>query len=59
MHNVYYQLNLMKNVREAIIEDRYPAFLKKFFGNLYSDKSNYPQWAVGALREVGVDLLED
>jgi queuine tRNA-ribosyltransferase catalytic subunit len=57
MHNVHYQLTLMKNARQAIIEDRYPAFLKEFFGNLYDDKSKYPQWAVDALRGVGVDLL--
>lgn len=59
MHNVHYQLNLMKLARQAIIEDRYPAFLKDFFGKLYDDKSKYPEWAVNALRSVNVDLLSD
>lgn len=59
MHNVWYQLNLMREIREAIIMDRYPAFLKEFFGRLYSDRSEYPDWAVGALRGVGVNLTED
>jgi queuine/archaeosine tRNA-ribosyltransferase len=59
MHNVHYQLNLMKNVRQAIIEDRYPAFLKDFFAKLYDDKGKYPEWAVDALKGVGVDLLSD
>ncbi|KAF2262231.1 Queuine tRNA-ribosyltransferase [Lojkania enalia] len=59
MHNVYYQLNLMKRVREAIMEDRYPAFLRKFFRQLHDDKSKYPNWAVDALRGVGVDLMSD
>lgn len=59
MHNVHYQLNLMKRVRQAIIEDRYPAFLKEFFATLYEEKSKYPKWAIGALKGVGVDLLGD
>lgn len=59
MHNVWYQLNLMREVREAVIADRYPAFLKEFFGALYPDKSGYPSWAVTALKGVGVDLMED
>lgn len=60
MHNVYYQLNLMSKVRQAILNDRYPAFLKEFFSQLYNgDKSKYPEWAVGALKGVGVDLLSD
>lgn len=59
MHNVHYQLTLMRRVREAILADRYPAFLREFFAKLYDDKSKYPEWAVTALRGVGVDLLDD
>ncbi|KAI0111962.1 Queuine tRNA-ribosyltransferase [Daldinia grandis] len=59
MHNVWYQLGLMKQVREAIIADRYPAFLRRFFANLYPDQANYPKWAVDALQGVDVDLYED
>jgi queuine tRNA-ribosyltransferase len=58
MHNVYYQLALMKSARQAIIDDRYPEFLKAFFYRLYKgDKSKYPQWAVDALKGSGVDLM--
>ncbi|ROT41785.1 queuine tRNA-ribosyltransferase [Sodiomyces alkalinus F11] len=59
IHNVWYQLNLMKQVRQSIIEDRFPAFLRQFFSDLYDDKSKYPEWAVDALKRVGVDLLND
>lgn len=59
IHNVWAQLALMSRVREAIIEDRFPAFLKKFFADWYNeDKAQYPDWAVEALRTVGVDLME-
>ncbi|KAI1876808.1 uncharacterized protein JN550_000880 [Neoarthrinium moseri] len=59
IHNVWYQLQLMRDVRTAIIEDRYPAFLRQFFADIYPDKAQYPDWAVGALQGVGVDLLAD
>ncbi|KAI1379418.1 Queuine tRNA-ribosyltransferase [Hypoxylon crocopeplum] len=59
MHNVWYQLNLMREVRNAIIADAYPAFLREFFANLYPDKERYPRWAVDALRDVGVDLYSE
>jgi queuine tRNA-ribosyltransferase len=60
MHNVWYQLNLMRSVREAIVEDRFPEFLKQFFRDQHKgDKEKYPEWAVEALRTVGVDLLVD
>ena len=58
MHNVWYQLELMRGVRQAIVEDRYPAFLRRFFSDLYEgDSKKYPEWAVDALKGVGVDLL--
>ncbi|KAF2489127.1 queuine tRNA-ribosyltransferase [Lophium mytilinum] len=59
IHNVQYQLNLMQRARQAILEDKYPAFVKEFFGKLYPDKTKFPAWAVEALNGVGVDLLAD
>ena len=41
------------------MEDQFPAFLRDFFANQYGSKTNYPSWAVSALRGVGVDLLVD
>ncbi|KAI0478802.1 Queuine tRNA-ribosyltransferase [Xylariaceae sp. FL0804] len=59
IHNVWYQLNLMREVRAAIVADQFPAFLQSFFADLYPDKADYPGWAVDALRGVGVDLRPD
>ncbi|KAL1311477.1 hypothetical protein AAFC00_004419 [Neodothiora populina] len=60
IHNIHYLLDLMRRIRLAIIEDRYPGFLKSYFSTLYSgDKTKYPQWAVDALKGVGVDLMQD
>jgi queuine tRNA-ribosyltransferase len=54
MHNVHYQLELMREARDAILEDRYPAFVKEFFAQLYPEGA--PQWARDALKGVGVVL---
>ncbi|KAI5810861.1 queuine tRNA-ribosyltransferase [Pyronema omphalodes] len=60
MHNVAYLLGLMNKAQKAVMEDRYPQFLKDTFGKWYKgDKEKFPKWAVDALRGVGVDLMED
>ncbi|KAI9152072.1 Queuine tRNA-ribosyltransferase catalytic subunit [Paramyrothecium foliicola] len=62
IHNVWYQLKLMSEVRDAIIEDRFPAYVRQFFKDRYTAESPaakdslYPSWAVEALKGVGVDL---
>ena len=58
IHNVWYQLNLMREVRQSIIEDRFPAYIRDFFAGLYEDKTEYPSWAVNSLQKVGVDLTQ-
>ena len=50
----------MSQAREAIKQDRYLQFVRNFFSALHhGDKSQYPTWAVDALKTVGIDLLED
>ncbi|KAJ4857096.1 queuine tRNA-ribosyltransferase domain-containing protein [Trichoderma breve] len=56
IHNVWYQLQLMRDIRQAVIEDRFPALIREFFAGLYEDKTQYPEWAVEALKRVNVDL---
>lgn len=57
MHNVHHMLAMMGSLRAAILQDRFPDFLHKFFKTRYGDYTSIPQWAVTALRGVGVDLL--
>lgn len=57
MHNVHYLLHLMGSIRTAIMQDNFPDFIRKFFMDLYQEKSKFPEWAVGALKRVNVDLL--
>lgn len=56
IHNLYYQANLMKNIRTAIEKDEFPKFVKGFFAKIYSNPSDYPEWACNALLSVGINL---
>lgn len=57
MHNVHHMLDLMRRIREAIAQGRYPEFAKEFFGKYFPREKGPPDWAVEALRSVGIDLL--
>jgi len=54
-HNIAFQMNLMKNVRESIINGTFEKFVKDFMFN-YFPKQKYPQWIVNALGSVGINL---
>ncbi|KAG5681434.1 hypothetical protein PVAND_010870 [Polypedilum vanderplanki] len=54
IHNVYFQLQLMRDIREAIDQDKYPEFVKTYMDELYPE--NKPQWIVDALNSVNIKL---
>jgi len=56
-HNIAFQARLMGQARDAIINGKFPDYLHSFFDSYFGDVG-YPEWAVNALRSVGVDLLE-
>ena len=59
IHNLAYQMTLMKQARQAIERDAFPDHLRRFFHDLFQGrKEDYPEWAVDSLRSVGVDLLQ-
>ncbi|XP_055308328.1 queuine tRNA-ribosyltransferase catalytic subunit [Sitodiplosis mosellana] len=55
VHNVAYQLRLMRDIRESIIEDRFPEFVKTFMAQYFHEK-NVPEWIIGALAKVNIQL---
>lgn len=57
VHNVYFQLRLMREMREAIKKDQFPAYVQQFFKGYFKDVAKYPVWTVNALKSVGVDLI--
>jgi hypothetical protein len=47
----------MGGARDAILEGRFPEYLRAFFRDYFGD-AGYPEWCVNALRSVDVDLME-
>lgn len=56
LHNLHYQLTLMRGARTAIMEDRFPAYIKTFLKELYKDYSAIPGWVLQALSRFNLDL---
>lgn len=53
VHNMFYMRNLTRRIREAIMEDRYPEFIKEFMHKRFTE---IPGWIVTALEKVGVKV---
>src|ERR1700733_11437301 len=56
-HNITFQARLVGQTRDAILNGTFPNYLRSFFAGYFGDVG-YPEWAVNALRSVGVDLLD-
>lgn len=54
-HNVVYQHNLMKSIRESIQNQTFPQFVADFMLLNYPDK-DYPSWIVDSMKTVKINL---
>lgn len=56
IHNISFQLCLMRDARQSIIEGKFPEFVRKFLSDWYgtSDPLKYPQWVIEALSAVNI-----
>ena len=54
-HNVYYLLNLMKKLREAIINSKVNEFVEDFIKKQYDETKEVPDWVINALTKAGCD----
>lgn len=48
-------MQLMRNIRESIKEDKFPEFVQRFMDKMFPDR-NYPEWAQKALSSVNIHL---
>lgn len=55
IHNVSFQLQLMRDMRTAIENDKFAEFVKTFFADLFPADEK-PRWIVEALRSVNIDI---
>uniref|UniRef100_A0A1A7WFY7 Queuine tRNA-ribosyltransferase catalytic subunit 1 n=2 Tax=Iconisemion striatum TaxID=60296 RepID=A0A1A7WFY7_9TELE len=56
IHNISYQLTLMRSVRRSIVEGRFPEFIRTFMKRMFPSRDQYPSWAVEALASINVVL---
>ncbi|XP_064171557.1 queuine tRNA-ribosyltransferase catalytic subunit 1 isoform X2 [Anguilla rostrata] len=56
IHNIAYQLSLMRSVRASILDGRFPEFVRAFMRRMYPSPETYPSWAVEALASVNITL---
>ncbi|NXQ31484.1 TGT ribosyltransferase, partial [Alaudala cheleensis] len=56
LHNVAYQMQLMGSIRESILGQRFPEFVREFMGRMYGGRGGPPAWAREALEAVGITL---
>ena len=48
-------MQLMRDIRESIKQDRFPEFVQGFMKTMFPDNS-YPDWAVKALASINIVL---
>ncbi|QDZ21485.1 queuine tRNA-ribosyltransferase [Chloropicon primus] len=53
-HNVHYMMQLMKGIRESIVDQRFPEFVRDFMKKLYPDGA--PEWVARALKAADIEL---
>ena len=57
IHNIAYQLTLMRSMRQSIIEQRFPDFVRQFMKKMYTEQNQtIPDWAREALESVGISF---
>lgn len=57
IHNLRFQMRLMEKIRESILRDQFPTFVKTFMKSYYAKDQAYPQWIINALRSVNIELV--
>ncbi|XP_014247818.1 queuine tRNA-ribosyltransferase catalytic subunit isoform X2 [Cimex lectularius] len=55
VHNVYYQIKLMKTIREKLKEGKFPEFVQEFMSRMFQDRE-VPKWVIDALESVNIIL---
>ncbi|NXF82046.1 TGT ribosyltransferase, partial [Sclerurus mexicanus] len=56
LHNVAYQMKLMASIRESILQQRFPEFVREFMDTMYGGRGGAPTWVREALASVGITL---
>ena len=55
LHNLAHMLQLSRDMRTAIIEQRFGDFVREFMCRRFPD-CNYPTWVLEAMQDAGIEL---
>jgi queuine tRNA-ribosyltransferase catalytic subunit len=55
-HNITYMMRLVGDMRQAVLDDRFPEFCRLFVKKHFPDTRTVPKWVVNALQEAGISL---
>ncbi|CAK1549787.1 unnamed protein product [Leptosia nina] len=58
VHNISFQMHLMKTMRDNIKNGTFPQYVKTFMKEVYND-GKYPTWIIKSLLSVGINILEN
>ncbi len=59
LHNLFYQLNLMKGIRDSIIQDSFPRFILQFLADLFGKAEDSPMWVIDVLSKFKINICEE
>ncbi|KAL1124076.1 hypothetical protein AAG570_001846 [Ranatra chinensis] len=55
VHNISYQMRLMKSMRQSIIDGKFPEFVKNFMTTMFPER-DIPKWITDALAAVNIKI---
>ncbi|CAH0700721.1 unnamed protein product [Spodoptera exigua] len=58
VHNIAYQMNLMRTMRENIEKGTFPQFVQTFVSEYYADCEEIPPWVINSLGSVGIKIVK-
>ena len=62
-HNIAYMMSLIRSMRQAILEDRYPEYVQSFINDQFpkgiagDDQGGCPVWVRNALSAAGIEIV--
>ncbi|CAH1645030.1 unnamed protein product [Spodoptera littoralis] len=59
VHNIAYQMNLMRSMRENIEKGTFPQFVQTFVSEYYADCEEIPPWVINSLSSVGINIVKN
>lgn len=59
VHNIAYQMNLMRKMRENIEKGTFPQFVQTFVSEYYADCEEFPPWVINSLSSVGINIVKN